>query len=289
MTKRCAGCGIEKDESQFWRLSASSDGLDYYCHECRKAASRKHQENQELLCTNCGERKQYAKGLCERCYSYHRRNGRDSPKIGLTDDEAIEAVADFLSGNLSLKKIAERYKISLVTLKSIFLGENRRYAHLQARIPNDKVHALMNWKSRKHGAKFVPSQILKIRRLRAEGATLDELGKQFRVNPATISLIVRGKTYADIRGERTMTRPKTSASRLDRLNRNAERVLLALMREPHASLVELQRWLGISRGCVVYNIKKLVRLGMIKRERYKHRFTIITEKGRKEIGSIRAR
>jgi len=285
MTKVCAGCKEEKDESEFWHSVTGSDGLDYYCHECRAMACRKHQENQELLCTNCNERSQYARGLCERCYSYYRRNGKNRPKIGMTDDEVIEAIADFLSCSYSLKEIADRYDVSSPTLKGIFLGENKRYAHLQNRVPIQRLHALVNWKSKKHGARFLPHQIIEIRKLRQDGKSLEWLSRRFRVDPSTIGMIVHGETYADVSGPLAEGIP--GKSRAERMNKTAKRVLLLLGDDPRASFVEITDQLGISRGSVTYNINKLIRLGMITKQRYKHRSIKITEKGRREIGDIR--
>jgi len=283
--KVCAGCKKEKDESEFWHSVTGSDGLDYYCHECRTAACKKYQENQELLCTNCNERKQYARGLCERCYSYYRRNRRDRPKMGMTDNEVIEAVVDFLSCNYSLREVADRYGVTSPTLKSIFLGETKRYAHLQNRIPTQRLHALVNWKSKKRGAMFLPYQVVEIRKLRRSGKSLEWLGKRFRVDPTTINMIARGDTYADVGGLLTEGIPKKS--RAEKMNKTAKRVLLLLGNNSHASFVEITDQLGISRGSVTYNINKLVRLGMITRQRYKHRSIRVTEKGRREIGNIR--
>lgn len=48
MSKICSKCKIEKDETEFYANSATVDGLDYYCKECRKeqiAASRKRKLN----------------------------------------------------------------------------------------------------------------------------------------------------------------------------------------------------------------------------------------------------
>lgn len=40
--KRCAKCGKELPESEFYRNKKSLDGLQYYCKECTKQMVRKN-------------------------------------------------------------------------------------------------------------------------------------------------------------------------------------------------------------------------------------------------------
>lgn len=69
MSKVCSKCKVEKDQSEFYSNSATVDGLDYYCKECRKESTKSkssyrkdyHSDVREFVeslktnCIKCGE------------------------------------------------------------------------------------------------------------------------------------------------------------------------------------------------------------------------------------------
>ena len=70
MSKICTKCGIQKDESEFYKNKRIPDGLDYYCKACRKQVTaspitdegydtyeinRAFVESLKTDCCKCGE------------------------------------------------------------------------------------------------------------------------------------------------------------------------------------------------------------------------------------------
>jgi hypothetical protein len=50
-TKECSKCGRVLPVSSYYKNSASDDGLDYTCRDCRKACSRRYyRENRKVRC-----------------------------------------------------------------------------------------------------------------------------------------------------------------------------------------------------------------------------------------------
>ena len=79
--KLCKGCMETKPLSEFHKLKAKKDGLDYYCKECRHIAFLKSSQQRTRVCSEkqC-DKTHYAKGYCRVHYSRVQRNGSPESK-----------------------------------------------------------------------------------------------------------------------------------------------------------------------------------------------------------------
>ncbi len=88
MIKTCSKCNIEKDESEFYRDKASTDGFRYYCKVCSKESAALWEKNNP---TRVADRHQQRKfGLA---------NGRKAAMIAEQDNKCA------MCGDLFIKQI----------------------------------------------------------------------------------------------------------------------------------------------------------------------------------------
>lgn len=103
MQKICFNCEVLKDTSNFYKRSLSSDGLDYYCKECRNTKSRDSHVFKEKSCSvdDC-TKPNYSQNMCRLHYERVRRNGHTNRKIKVSSTEPYR-----------LKEIRYRYSIDI--------------------------------------------------------------------------------------------------------------------------------------------------------------------------------
>lgn len=74
--KQCKGCKTSKELTEFYKLSKSDDGKDYYCKVCRNYRNSKSWYTKESECNVQGCNKNgYAKDMCKTHYNRFLRTG----------------------------------------------------------------------------------------------------------------------------------------------------------------------------------------------------------------------
>lgn len=85
MQKICSNCKVFKDTSNYYKLQAQPDGLDYYCKECRNTNSIESQRNKSKKCSVPGCTKpNYSRKMCRVHYERVRRHGSINRKANIS-------------------------------------------------------------------------------------------------------------------------------------------------------------------------------------------------------------
>ena len=112
MQKICIKCEVLKDTSNFYKSSAKSDGLDYYCKPCRNTNTTISHEFKSKKCSidNC-QKPSYAREYCRVHYERVRRTGNTERKTKVAVLEPYR-----------LNEIKYKYHINIEWYKANVMG-----------------------------------------------------------------------------------------------------------------------------------------------------------------------
>jgi len=119
--------------------------------------------------------------------------GSQSPQARLTEDQVIQIIAAYLSGEKTQRELADAYAVSTITIHDILKGKTWK----QLGVNLSKVEAVKAKRLKKGNPRLTPEQTQEIRNMAdAKSKTRKEMAQQFGVHPDTIARIIRYETWA---------------------------------------------------------------------------------------------
>lgn len=103
--KRCNKCGVEKNETEFWKDKSHKDGLCSSCKDCKKECQREYQKTDKGKECNRERRKTEEYKAYQRTYQreYQKKRVATNPKFKL-DSNMATAIWTALKGKKAGRK-----------------------------------------------------------------------------------------------------------------------------------------------------------------------------------------
>jgi hypothetical protein len=116
------------------------------------------------------------------------------PQPKLTLDQVIEIAAEFLSGAVSIKALAERNGVTRCTIRRALSGAGG-YAEFRRFLPTSRLDAMLAYRCGIKGAKLALKEVVRIRQRFHQGATIRELSDYYGVSGEQIRRVVNGESH----------------------------------------------------------------------------------------------